>query len=186
MTFDLRKKQVLAKIDKSKKGSVDEHIKPVLDYLNKQPDYYTTSSCSGRILVMSIPRGGKKNEVEWLFVSHDPVKAEEVRAAFKSLPKHPVWFQQEPMILHVCCKTTTAAERLLQTAKKSGFKHSGITGLKRIIVELVGCDEMATIIADDGGLVIDAAYLEILVHEANERLSNNLRRIKRLYALLKG
>ena len=52
MDFEKQKKDVLSKIDKSKKGSVDEGIKAVLDILNSKPAYFTTSSCSGRIVII--------------------------------------------------------------------------------------------------------------------------------------
>lgn len=66
--FQQEKKEALSK-DKSKKGSVDELMKPILDKINLLPDYYTASSCSGRIMLSRY--GSRKDETEWLFVSHD-------------------------------------------------------------------------------------------------------------------
>lgn len=52
--FLLEKKRVLQdKVDISKKGSVDAPIVHLVQYINDQENYYTTSSCSGRILVFS-------------------------------------------------------------------------------------------------------------------------------------
>ena len=47
MAFETDKKTALTKIDKSKKGQIDEQIKPLCDLINSSVDYYTTSSCSG-------------------------------------------------------------------------------------------------------------------------------------------
>ncbi|KEP67670.1 UNVERIFIED_CONTAM: hypothetical protein HHA_227400 [Hammondia hammondi] len=41
--------------DKSKKGSVDEEIRPLLDAINKLKNFYTSSSCAGRILLVGTP-----------------------------------------------------------------------------------------------------------------------------------
>ncbi len=69
MTFPNEKKLYLQKQDKSKKGGIDENVLPILKLINAHDDYYTTSSCSGRVYLW---RGsGKKNETEWLRVSHE-------------------------------------------------------------------------------------------------------------------
>uniref|UniRef100_A0A0F7V6N1 tRNA(Phe) 7-[(3-amino-3-carboxypropyl)-4-demethylwyosine(37)-N(4)]-methyltransferase n=1 Tax=Toxoplasma gondii (strain ATCC 50861 / VEG) TaxID=432359 RepID=A0A0F7V6N1_TOXGV len=41
--------------DRSKKGSVDEEIRPLLDAINKLKNFYTSSSCAGRILLVGTP-----------------------------------------------------------------------------------------------------------------------------------
>lgn len=50
--FSQWKKQCLNKLDLSKKGSVDEDIKHVVSLLNSCEEYFTTSSCSGRIILI--------------------------------------------------------------------------------------------------------------------------------------
>ncbi|MCK5108013.1 MAG: hypothetical protein KAQ83_04765, partial [Nanoarchaeota archaeon] len=47
-----RKKVVLSKMDKSSKGSIDEKIKKICDIINEKEEYFTTSSCSGRLLTI--------------------------------------------------------------------------------------------------------------------------------------
>ena len=51
MAFDNEKKTYLPKADKSKKGDLDTKIIPLLNKFNSLPDYYTTSSCSGRVYI---------------------------------------------------------------------------------------------------------------------------------------
>ena len=51
-TFGQWKKLCLNKIDFSKKGSVDEDISHVVALLNSSKNYFTTSSCSGRIILV--------------------------------------------------------------------------------------------------------------------------------------
>ena len=50
MTFSIEKKAVLERIDKSRKQKIDEKIKSLVDHINSLDNYYTTSSCSGRML----------------------------------------------------------------------------------------------------------------------------------------
>ena len=51
--FIVDKARVLKKADLSRKGSVDEGVRSVVEFINCQPAYYTTSSCSGRVVVFS-------------------------------------------------------------------------------------------------------------------------------------
>lgn len=51
--FELDKARVLAKADLSRKGSVDEPIRELVEYINAHDSFYTTSSCSGRVTVFS-------------------------------------------------------------------------------------------------------------------------------------
>mgnify|MGYP002715747095 CR=1 FL=1 len=53
MDFKNVKKQILQASDLSKKGSVDESIKDLVDFINEQDDYVTTSSCSGRAILFT-------------------------------------------------------------------------------------------------------------------------------------
>ena len=50
--FSKLKEHSLSKIDKSKKNSIDKNIKSLINIINKSDDYYTTSSCSGRIVLL--------------------------------------------------------------------------------------------------------------------------------------
>lgn len=49
--FNSRKQQVLQHADLSRKGSIDDYIQPLVEFINSSHDYVTTSSCSGRILI---------------------------------------------------------------------------------------------------------------------------------------
>jgi tRNA wybutosine-synthesizing protein 3 len=88
--FQQRKTQVLSSLydpgsDKSRKGSIDAPIADLVDMINKLPDVYTTSSCSGRTSVFAEPtaetKAQKKKGGEWVYASHDLPEYEEVQAA---------------------------------------------------------------------------------------------------------
>lgn len=51
--FAAQKLDAISGQDLSRKGSVDEPIKDLVALINSLPQYFTTSSCSGRILVLS-------------------------------------------------------------------------------------------------------------------------------------
>ena len=51
MNFDEIKRNALKKSDLSRKGSVDEPIVELVIFINQLDNYFTTSSCSGRICI---------------------------------------------------------------------------------------------------------------------------------------
>src|SRR3989344_5427025 len=68
-SFLRRKTSVLSKIDKSFIGKWDEKIIPLCNKINSSPNYYTTSSCSGRIVLMIDQ--DKKSHNLFLKISHE-------------------------------------------------------------------------------------------------------------------
>ena len=187
MNFEKEKKGCLNKIDRSKKGSIDKKIKKLVELINSLKDYYTTSSCSGRILLIKRPKSGKKCDVGFLFESHNKVNFEEIKKCLKNIPEQDLWFRQESMILHVSCRTIENAQKILDLGNRTGFKHSGIiTTRKKIIVEIIGSEQFDTIIAKHGKVFVSDDHLSLLIDEANKKLEINSRKIKRFYDLIKS
>ena len=113
MTNELfRAEETLTRVDKSKKGEIDAGILDLVNLINSKDSYYTTSSCSGRIILIQ-KKSAKKFDCEWILVSHDQIKLEDVKKALHEPLDAKVWFRQEPMILHVACKTIDDAKRFL-------------------------------------------------------------------------
>jgi len=176
--FEREKQLVLARKDNSRKGSIDGRILSLVNTFNGKPEYYTTSSCSGRIMLL-VP-GATKKETCWTFVSHEPITLGQLRQGMKRLPTADVWLRQEAMILHVCCKTLNDANKLLQWSKDCGFKRAGIISLRpRIIMEIISSSHFETIIASKGKLLLDDYALQLLIAEANKRLKRNFSQIEK-------
>ncbi|MBI4153290.1 hypothetical protein HY497_02090 [Candidatus Woesearchaeota archaeon] len=175
--FAALKKNALSRKDKSNKGSVDEPIRKLIDKINALGNYYTTSSCSGRVVLWVEPESGKKNKVSFLYRSHEEISITEIKKSLQHLPLDKVWFRFEPMILHVACKTLDDANIILEKAKPF-FKHSGIiTAKEKIVVEIRGSEFIEAIVAKDGKMVASEIYLSLLVNEGNRKMNENQRKI---------
>lgn len=180
MAFQQHKADFLKKLDKSKKGTIDKEVLPLINLINKKPHYYTTSSCSGRIVILS-KKSEKKQESNWLFKTHKPTSFKEIKSKLKNHPKHKVWFRFEPLILHIVADTIQNAQKLVNIARNIGFKRSGIQSTrKKITIEIASTEILATIIADKGKLLINDDYLKVLIKEANKKLKRTRKKIKRL------
>jgi len=176
--FLQHKKTFLAKIDKSKIGKIDKRIKNLLDKINSNPHYYTTSSCSGRIVLIS-KKSELKNEASWLFVSHEKADPKDIIKALENLPKEEIWFRFEPLILHVCADTIGNAQLLVNMSRNLGLKRTGIQSTsKKICIEICGTEFIDTLVAKEGKILVSIDYLNILVEEANKKMERNLSKIK--------
>lgn len=147
--FAHAKRQALTtKADKSSVGAWDIRVRPVCALLNDLCDsYYTTSSCSGRCFVYT-GEGNKQQQqrdfTRWA-VSHDPVdgttywETEALPIVSTSNASEDIWFRFEPFLLHVACRSWTAARRLVD-ATRPIFKNVGVTAgsAQRYIVAIWG------------------------------------------------
>jgi tRNA wybutosine-synthesizing protein 3 len=185
ITFERRKDDCLSKNDKSSIGEIDEPILDLCNKINKLENYYTLSSCSGRIVL--IKNLDKKQPGMFVFRSHDLVKFSELKQSLLEYKeKESLIFKQEQPILHVACRTLEDAEKILKIAKEAGFKHSGIISIaeSRIVVEIIGSEQLALPILEKGKILLDEFYLKILIRESNERLKKSWEKIKKLQKAL--
>ncbi len=188
--FDERKRFILKKLEIAlRKGEVDEPIIPLLNLINSFPDYVTTSSCAGRIVLIKIPESGKKHEAEFIYKTHYETTFEEVWEALKEgvkKYKESIWFRAEPVILHVDCRNIEAAIKIVKLAREAGWKRSGIFEIKpyRVMCELHSTERLDTIVAKDGKILVTEEYMKVLVYEANKKLRRTREKMRKFYELL--
>lgn len=176
-SFTAFKHSILNRKDKSNKGSIDKDIVSLISIINKHPDFCTTSSCSGRIVLLIEPKSGIKKDFSFLYETHETATRKPIKKALKKLPRETIWFRFEPLILHIACSTSESAQHLLTIAQHS-FKHSGIMTLnKRPILVIRGSEFLEAPIASNGKLIISEAYLRMLIKEANKKHKKNKERI---------
>jgi tRNA wybutosine-synthesizing protein 3 len=126
-------------------GEVDEEILPIIEKINSNPNYFTTSSCAGRIALIELPEIGDKEGAEFLGKWHREVEVEEVKAAYsKAKDATTIFFLAQSPIIHVRCKNLESAVALRNTAVESGLKYSTLKSLtlnsnlepQKIVVEI--------------------------------------------------
>lgn len=154
-------------------GEVDKQALPVLERLNALQDFYTTSSCSGRIVVMEVPAVGDKKDARFLAAWDGKVSVQDVRAALETASRGEIWLLAQPPIFHVAAALMDRAQALVSIATQSGFKQSSIKSIADpVMVEIGSTEEMDAPLGSDGVLLCDDAYLELLVSIANELMDN--------------
>jgi tRNA wybutosine-synthesizing protein 3 len=179
--FQQRKQDILSKIDKSSIGKWDEKIISLCEKINSKENYYTTSSCSGRIVLMIDQE--KKVEDLFLFVSHDKISFKKLKEELeKSLKENKkIKFKLEPCILHISCKNLEDAEKLFEIGKNAGWKRLGIIGTRNgFTFELNSTEKLEFPIIQNKKILVDDDFLKIILEDANEKLEKCWTKIKKL------
>ncbi len=164
-------------IDNSPQGFIDPDIIPLLTILNDDERFETTSSCSGRITLMS---GVKKGEAKWVYKTHEFADADTIFALLQKLGDTEILrFMYEPFIIHVKCKLFNDVREMLSLLHANGLKKSGMISGKSLLVEINDTGRIETILDNS----LSFSYVERLVNEANKRQINTKKRIKLLEEL---
>ncbi|KAM4774038.1 tRNA wybutosine-synthesizing protein 3 homolog isoform 1-T1 [Cyanocitta cristata] len=208
--FARRKAQRLARPDPSRKRALDARAAGLVRLLNARERFCTTSSCDGRVVLADTDGTGiQKKNCTWLLVTHDPCVKGDVMTALEKATGDVV-FKFEPFVLHVLCQELQDAQMLVKcqvqnvalfcynpacksmgswhsVAVDSGFRNSGITvgrgGKITMAVRSTHCLEVP--LSHKGRLMVSEEYIEFLVHVANQKMEENIRRIDRFHKGLK-
>ncbi len=189
-SFLRRKKSILSKPDKSSIGKWDNKIISLCNKINNSNNYYTTSSCSGRIVLMVAQE--KKSHNLFLAISHELISFNWLKNQLnkiiknKKLNKLLIKFKCEPPILHIVCRNLETTSLLLEKAKSSGMKHSGIHYLgKNPILEINGDDRLEFPMIDKNKILVDESFLKLIAKKSNAKLKKSWKMIKKLEKSLK-
>ncbi|XP_061566247.1 tRNA wybutosine-synthesizing protein 3 homolog [Cololabis saira] len=198
-TFLRWKVRTLTRLDLSRKGSVDQDVVPLVDLINRTEPFFTTSSCSGRIIltepnpdsgqvILTEPNHGvQKQNLVWLLVSHQKVSAEDLVSGLGRSTGDAV-LKFEPLVLHIQCRRLEDAQLMHSVAVNSGFRNSGLTVGKtgKIITAVRSTHGLEVPLTRDGRLLVGPEYVHFLVQAANQKLEENRRRIQRFYQNLQA
>jgi len=185
--FSENKITALKKLDKARNEKlVDEKILPILDLINKSENFYTSSSCSGRIVLLEIPAIGDKKNAVFLGKWHRNIKPDEIITSLKNAKTGQLWLLAQSPIIHVSTKTNMDAENILKTAISSGFKNSGIKSIgKKIVVEILSTERIDVPVGQNAKLFCDESYLKLLIKISNEIIDKSTLKIDKLLIGLK-
>ncbi len=160
---------------------VDEQILPILKLLNNFPEYYTSSSCAGRIVLLEIPAIGDKKQAKFLGKWHRTIMIDELFKSSKTADKGFLWLLAQSPILHVGTLDLNAAEKLVKLAILSGFKNSSIRSIgKTIVIELCSTERLDAPIGKDSILFCESTYLQLLVDVSNSVMEKSKMKLERL------
>lgn len=180
--FEAAKARALARLQRC---GADEEVAGILHQINAHVDYYTTSSCSGRITLILLPEIGAKREARFVGKWHRPVEREEVLMAMEDAPlaDGELWLMAQSPIIHMACRNLEKAALLLRLAIESGLKYSGIKAVamteENVMVEMLSTERMDVPVASEAEVLVDEAYMAFIVTKANFMLHRGKEKLRR-------
>ena len=168
------------------KNLVDEDAKPINDIINKNENYYTTSSCAGRITLDGYNGEENKKIHTWIAKWHRTITLEELNTKLKEIENYKtVYLRTDPFIFHIGSKTLRDAQNLLDIARNIGLKRSGIIeSRKRIMLEIIGLDELHIPLKHNNHTIIPNQKIPYLLNLINEKQDKNIERRQKLLKTL--
>ena len=99
-------------------GKVDQGVLPVLELLNSHNDYYTTSSCAGRVQLIQMEHIGDKKNSRVLGKWHDGTDLDTLTETLDSWDGSGyIYLMSQSPIFHVRCRDLESAARLQVTGR---------------------------------------------------------------------
>jgi len=153
-------------------GRTDKDIMDLLNLINSSQNFYTLSSCSGRIQIIEGRNYSKRKELRSIAKFHYGITKEDLMNSFQNIKGDYAWISLQPPIIHIAAKSFDDAIKLLKIARTSGFKHSGIQAKNpdRYVIELNSSFRLDIPLRYKGVNLIKQEELDLLVELLNENL----------------
>jgi len=185
--FIENKKLAIKKLNKAKKeNNVDKDIIPILDIINSFDEYYTSSSCSGRIVLLELPAIGDKKNAKFVGKWHRKITIKELLGALKNTSEGQIWFLAQAPIIHLFSKDINSGDILVKKAVSCGFKNSGFRSIKKnIVIEISSTERIDCPVGKNGQFYGEGRYISLIVDAANNVISRSSKKLKKFEQVLK-
>ncbi|HLC37139.1 MAG TPA: hypothetical protein VJK05_06070 [archaeon] len=164
-----------------KEKKADELFVPFLKKMAEKKNYFTSSSCAGRILLLAALGKGTKKEMYFHKRWHRKVKFSELWKEIENFNGEKLIFKMEAFILHLGARNFEYAEKALKLMKEAGVKKGGIIATKpgKFLIELAGTNAISLSIIDNNKILIEKDFMKYLLKEGNKKLEKNFRFLKK-------
>lgn len=185
--FEMVKKRhskTLKKAIETKK--IDKEMIELCELISEKKEFFTSSGCSGRILLLSLTNRTKKDASfhrKW----HQPIKPKKAINALKEETSGQIWLKVEPFIIHIGTNSLENARKVLATKNKAGIKRGGIIVAKpgKFVVELIGTDKMSVLLKKNKDQLASEKFIREQAIEANKKLERNYERLEKFKKTIK-
>ena len=179
--FEMLKKHNIEQLEEAiEEGKADEKMKKLCRFINSTENFFTSSSCAGRIALLSVKSIGEKQPNAFHRKWHRKVKMTELQEAIaEKIKEKELWFKLDPLILHVGARDLESARKVLKCMREAGLKRGGIilAQPEKFLIELQGTHSMALPVKSDGKVLFEKDYLDFILKQANKKLEENYKRL---------
>ena len=174
-------------------NEIDPQVGSLLERLNSIPAFRTSSSCSGRIVLLQTPEAGDKLGARFLGKWHEAVSPESIlEAAEPWRGGEYMYFLCQAPNIHVITRELTEGVRLRNMAVEAGLKYSNLKSISldgkdrptTITVELLSSENLEVPLCTPEKSFLYPEFIELLGLTANRLLERGHGKLKRLEDVL--
>ncbi|HIQ03758.1 MAG TPA: hypothetical protein EYH40_05005 [Desulfurococcales archaeon] len=179
--WNLRKVEFLKRIKRDLEiGYFDREILNLIMLINSFDFAYTTSSCSGRIVVYEGSAPWFTGDIRILYKTHSGIEFNTLKQVMSKACN--VWLSLQPPIIHINFKRLDLAVKILNDVRNIGFKHSGIISIspRGIVVQLRSTEHLDLPLKINGKPVYTDDLLSKIVSMVNSILVRSKLKLKLL------
>ncbi len=170
-----------------KEGKADKQMHSMCRFVASTKDFFTSSSCAGRIILLELPFDENKKDASFHRKWHRRVKEKELWQGIEGKTKGELWFKLDPFILHIGANTPENAGKILSCMKKAGIKRGGIIVAKegKFLAEMQGTQAIAFPVKKGGKILVETEFMKYVLERANKKLEKNYLLLKKLEKILR-
>ena len=161
-------------------GKMDLQMVPLCRFVAKTKKFFTSSCCSGRIVLLEMPENGKKCETDFHRKWHGKVSFRELWDGIVEPTAGELWFKLDGFILHIGTDSLENARTILAVMKLAGVKRGGIIVAKqgKFLVEMQGTESMSFPVKSENEIIVEKAFMKRILAKANKKLAKNYAKLK--------
>jgi len=187
---EIRHRHIVSLTRAYRKGLVDEGIIPLIEEINNySEECVTTSSCYGRIVLISFRYIGDKSLSSFYRKWHEPVDKDILwREIIGYKGRHPLWLLLQSTIIHVKCRTLDKAIELRNLGLEAGYKYSKILSISNrgFTTEISGTERLNLPVKKENKTLINEEFMEYFSEIMNEMFERIEIKKNRLIEILKN
>ncbi len=188
--FYLNKKHHSESLQKAiNEKKIDPLMIPISKFVAKTKNYFTTSTCSGRITLMELELDEAKRENAFYRKWHRIVRKKEAWNAIQNYEgKKNLWLRQDPFVFVIGTNTTENAKKIFRICQACGIKRYGIHYFEegKFLIEVFGTQSMSVPVIEKGKIMVDEKYVHTLIDFANQKWKRNDSTLKRFCSALRN
>ena len=165
-----------------KEKKADKKIIPLVEFLFSKKDYFTTSTCSGRIVLLQLDSKESKQPKAFFAKWHEIPKFKEVWEKANEKCKQNLWFKQEPFVLVIGTNSLENAKKLMSICRNNGVKKAGIMACEegKFLVEIMGSHYLSFLAKENSWLLVDEKFFKKQFETACKKLKISWKQLERL------
>lgn len=170
-----------------KEGRVDERMVPFIEWAFSRPELFTTSTCSGRLVLLQLNESEEKKPECFFAKWHSIPEFGEVWEALNKKSAGNLWFKQEPFVIVLGTDSLENAKEIMGICRNNGVKKAGIMSAEdgKFLVEIMGSDYVSFLAKEKDKILLSKEELEKQFSTACKKLERSWKMLEKLEKALK-